>query len=266
MPIICDIPLRNLTQAEFGPLAYDVLGHVYRIHNELGRYFDEQIYKRALATCRSDVRLEVPIEISFRTYRTRSRLDVLVGDCGVLEFKAVEAFSPRHRAQLTHYLHLVGLSHGLLVNVRTEKVEHLFVNAPLSHSERYGFARRLGNWDSGIPSATFIKDILFELLADWGTGLELPLYEEALTHFLGGTEHVVRQAEVQFEGRTVWRQDFRHSADGVALKLTAFEDDQCLADFEKHAHRLLDHTSLTAIVWANVGRKLVTFSTLRKKG
>ena len=92
MPIKCDIPLRNLNQAEFGPLAYSVLGDVYRIHNDLGRYFDEQIYKRALGRCRPDVRLEEPIQISFRTFHTKCKLDVLVADGGVFEFKAVEVF------------------------------------------------------------------------------------------------------------------------------------------------------------------------------
>ncbi len=58
MPIRCDVPLRNLTQDEFGPLAFDVLGDVYRIHNELGRCFDEKIFKRVLASCRPDVRVE----------------------------------------------------------------------------------------------------------------------------------------------------------------------------------------------------------------
>ena len=265
MPITCNIPLRNLNQEEFGPLAYSVLGDVYRIHNELGRYFDEQIYKRALGSCRPDVRLEEPISISFRTFHTHCKLDVLVGDGGVFEFKAAESFSPRHKAQLIHYLHLAGLSRGLLVNVRTEHVEHHFVNAPLARDERYQFVPRLRNWDSSVPAAAFLHDTLLDMLADWGTGLELPLYEEALIHFLGGLDFVVRPADVQFQDRNIWRQDFRHAAENVVFKLTAFEDDESLDNFEKHARRLLDHTSLTALIWANIGRRVVTFSTLRKK-
>lgn len=265
MPIKCDIPLRNLTQAEFGPLAYSVLGDVYRIHNDLGRYFDEQIYKRALGRCRPDVRLEEPIQISFRTFHTKCKLDVVVADGGVFEFKAVEVFSPRHKAQLIHYLHLVGLSHGLLVNVRTEKVEHLFVNAPLTRDERFRFVPEQRTWDSGLPSATFFRETLLDLLADWGTGLELPLYEEALTHFLGGQNFVVRPAEVQFQEQVIWRQDFRHTAEHVAFKLTAFEDEDSLDNFEKHVDRLLVHTSLDAVIWANIGRRVVTFATLKSK-
>ncbi len=265
MPIHCEIPLKNLSQTEFGPLAYSVLGDVYRIHNDLGRYFDEQIYKRALGRCRPDIRLEVPIQISFRTFHTKCKLDVLVSDSGVFEFKAVEAFSPRHKAQLIHYLHLVGLSHGLLVNVRSEKVEHSFVNAPMTRDERFRFVPEQRTWDSGLPNASFFRETLLDLLTDWGTGLELPLYEDALTHLLGGQEFVVRPAEVQFQEQVIWRQDFRHAAEGIAFKLTAFEEEDSLDNFEKHVDRLLAHTALTAVIWANIGRKVVTFSTLKAK-
>ena len=266
MPITCQTPLRNLTQAEFGPQVYNVLGDVYRIHKELGRYFDEQIYKRALAACRPDIQLEVPIQISFRTFQTHCKLDVVAAGSGVFEFKAAETFSPRHKAQLIHYLHLARLSRGLLVNVRTEQVEHHFVNAPLTHTERFQFILRLRIWDSGVPQSDFLRETLLDLLADWGTGLELPLYEEALAHFLGGPGLIVRPADVLFQDRVIGRQDFRHAAEHVAFKLTAFEEDAALNDFEKHVRRLLDHTSLAAVIWCNIGRRVVTFSTVRGRG
>ena len=34
--------------------------------------------------------------------------------------------------------------------------------------------------------------------------------------------------------------------------------------FEAHALRLLEHTSLNAILWANVGRRIVAFKTLKR--
>ena len=108
--------------------------------------------------------------------------------------------------------------------------------------QRYQFIAGLRTWDTGVPKAVFLRDLLLEMLADWGTGLELPLYEEA-----------------------VGRQDFRHVAENVAFKLTAFEDDASLDNFEKHARRLNDHTSLEALIWANIGGHVVTFSTLRAK-
>ena len=60
MPIIIRTPLRRLSQAEFGDLAYAVMGCVFQIHSEMGRFFDEKIYKRELAHRYPGVQLEVP--------------------------------------------------------------------------------------------------------------------------------------------------------------------------------------------------------------
>ena len=71
---------------------------VFAIHNELGRIFEEDIYKRALAVRRHDVRLEEPIDVTIRTFTKQYSMDVLVAGGGLFEFKAVDYFVPRHRA------------------------------------------------------------------------------------------------------------------------------------------------------------------------
>ena len=50
MPITTRIPIRRLSQAEFGDIAYEVMLHVFAIHNEIGRFFDEKItgFERSL--------------------------------------------------------------------------------------------------------------------------------------------------------------------------------------------------------------------------
>jgi hypothetical protein len=53
----------------------------------------------------------------------------------------------------------------------------------------------------------------------------------------------------------------RHLSPGVAFKLTAFTDR--LDAFESHAYRLLRHTTLQAMHWANITHQHVTFRTLR---
>ncbi len=68
MPITTRIPLRRLNQSEFGDIAYEVMRHVFAIHNELGRFFDEKIYKAELAQRMSDggsqqVEVDVPVAI-----------------------------------------------------------------------------------------------------------------------------------------------------------------------------------------------------------
>ena len=128
MPIILKHPTRRMSQAEFGDLAYEVMRVVFRIRDELGRFFDEKIYKRELALRVPGAELEVPIEVSHRSFTKLYFLDVLVSGGAVFEFKTVEALTRRHEAQLLHYLLLAELPHGKLVNLRPEILEHKFVN------------------------------------------------------------------------------------------------------------------------------------------
>jgi len=48
MPMTMSTRVRRLSQSEFGELAYDVMGCVFALHDELGRLFDETLYKREL--------------------------------------------------------------------------------------------------------------------------------------------------------------------------------------------------------------------------
>src|SRR4051794_30693380 len=109
MPVTLRTPIRHLSQAEFGDLAYSVMGCVFQIHRDMGRFFDEKIYKRELAQCLPGVQIEVPIEITHADFRKLQYIDVLVNAGGPFEFKAVEALAPRHSAQLLHYMLLTEL-------------------------------------------------------------------------------------------------------------------------------------------------------------
>ena len=136
MPITTSIPIQRLSQSVFGEIAYEVMKHTFDIHNEIGRFFDEKIYKRLLATRLPCVNLEIPIDVIFETFHRQYFLDVLVADGGVFEFKAVEKITGRHRAQLLNYLLLCDLAHGKLINVRPESIEHEFVNTQWRFTDR----------------------------------------------------------------------------------------------------------------------------------
>ena len=64
MPITVKTPIRRLTQSEFGEIAYEVMGVVYRLQSELGRFFIERVYKQALLASLPGVEVEVPIELT----------------------------------------------------------------------------------------------------------------------------------------------------------------------------------------------------------
>jgi hypothetical protein len=99
-------------------------------------------------------------------------------------------------------------------------------------------------------------------LRDIGTGLGANLYEEALTHHLGGEEQALQDVEI-ISGKTVLGlQNFRLVAPGAAFKVTASSAAPSM--FEIHARRLLEHTRLEAIQWINITLNEVSFRTIRR--
>src|SRR5215475_6987097 len=123
MPVTTRSPIRRLSQAEFGDLRFP------------------------------GVELEFPIEVSHATFKKVQYIDVLVSCGGPFEFKTVDAITPRHPAQLLHYMLLVDLGHGKLVNLRRESVQHEFVNTTLRREDRVRFGIRCDDWDDGVAGA-----------------------------------------------------------------------------------------------------------------
>jgi len=254
---------RRMTQEEFGALAYEVMECVFGIHNRLGRFFDEKIYRDEIARRLPDVRTEVRVEVSFEGFAKTYFIDLLVDDGAVFELKKVAALNDKHRAQLLNYLLLAELPRGKLVNLRPPLVEHEFVNTTLARDDRTGFAVREEAWRDRDGSGTAVKEIVVAFLRDWGTCLDLHLYEEALTHFLGGDNAVVAEANVVTDGRRLGTQRVRLAGPATAFKITALRD-RDRPHFQTHTRRFLQHTDLQSIHWINVTRTAVTFTTLTK--
>ncbi len=261
MPIVRPTPLRALSQDEFRDLSFAVKGTVIDIHREFGRLFDERVYKLELARRLPGVRLETPVDVTHRDFSKRYFLDVLVADGGLFEFKAVDAFTPRHRAQLVHYLMLCDLEHAMLVATRADRLVTEFVNTTFSTRERLRYRTDTARWDAGSAGAAKLAEITNAMLADWGAGLDVGLYEEALTNFLGGEPAVVRPVPVTTAGVRLIEQKVRLAAEGVAFKVTTFGE--IPPSFEPHARHFLEHTDLVAIQWININPHCVTFTTIK---
>lgn len=133
MPVTVHAETRRMDQDEFGRVAYDVMKCVFGLHNALGRFFHEDIYRDEIAWRFPGSRKEVQIEVCFRDFRKDYFMDLLVNAGAVFELKAVQALTDRHRSQLMNYLLLAELPHGKLINLGPELVEHEFVNALLTH-------------------------------------------------------------------------------------------------------------------------------------
>ncbi|MEJ7594623.1 MAG: GxxExxY protein [Planctomycetaceae bacterium] len=250
-----------MTQQEFGGVAYEVMQHLFAVHHEFGRLFDEIVYKRELAARMDDVQLEVSVDVAHETFTKRYFADAIVGGGGLFEFKAAEAIHARHRAQAINYLLLFGLHHAKIVNTRTEQVQHEFVNCqdllanlrdPEIHSD---------NFQVTVPGAGRFRDTLVSLVRDWGTGLELPLYNEALQHFFQEELPLDPKVSVIGSKGVIADQEMRLLAPDVAFKLTALHRREDA--FLTHARCLLHHTSLKAILWANLTRGAIKFTTIQ---
>lgn len=262
MPVRIGAEIRRMEQEEFATVAYEVMSHAFSIHKELGRFFREEIYQGLLASRLPHSQVEVPITVSHRTFEKTLFIDLLVDGGAPFELKTVRSLRGAHRAQLLNYLLLTELAHGKLVNFRPESVEHEFANTMLRHNDRVRFEVAADGWVELADSRQPLMPMVIDLLRDWGTCLSVPLYAQAITHFLGGRDYVVRPVEVFSENRQVGTQNVRLAAPGIAFKVTAF--DPPTDAFENHARRFLKHARLQAIQWINISLDLVTFRTIRR--
>jgi GxxExxY protein len=258
MPIVSQYALTTLDREDFGKLSYEAYGQILQIRKELGRCFDEKHYKQALSHCRSDLILEAPILVSHGSYKKFYFMDALLALGGILEFKASEFVLARHRSQLLHYLMLAELRHGLLINVRPDRVTQEFVNNALTRQDRLQFKIIRESWRLELPGAAQFEQLLSDLLHDWGTCLDLSLYEEALTHFCGSVGAVNTTTTVSLNGESLGPKTMRFVEGRTAFKLTCFDDENSITDFICHGQKLVNHTDLDALLWANIGRHHVT--------
>ena len=101
-----------------------ILSNFYRVHNELGYGFLENVYKNALYFALKDEGLKCETEKQIKVYFDGRVVgtyyaDILVEDCIILELKTVKEISPAHEAQLINYLKAKDIEIGYLLNFGT---------------------------------------------------------------------------------------------------------------------------------------------------
>jgi GxxExxY protein len=261
MPIRCDFDIPNRSKEEFGKLDYLVMKHAFASHNEIGRLADEMVYQidffERVAEAGFAARREVGIEVCFDSFFKTYRIDVALSDGGVYELKTVASILPKHEAQLRNYLMMLDLSHGKVVNFRGDSVESRFVNCAIKSAERRMFRVSLDHWEGGHR----LRSLIEALLVDWGTGLELALYQQALAHLLSDGCDSTQRIEL-VRGKTgIGSQAFVLSAPGEAVKLTALR--KSLEGYRVNLQKLLRVSPLEKMHWINIDLHEVTFSTLK---
>jgi GxxExxY protein len=266
MPIRCSQQFEWIEEDEFRALDYRVMGYAFAIHNDLGPVFNEKVYQHALAaSCARggfDVQTELPIAVEFGSFKKLLYIDLIVEGKTIYELKTATTLTPAHYTQALNYLLLAGGRHGKLVNFRPNSVEHKFVSTTLTDEERRRLTYSMDRWNSIDSDSRWFKDIVIELLDDWGGFLDIQLLYDAICHFRDGEEQVIQPIEVHHNGCSLGTQRAHLLSPTVAFKISAVTKD--VVGYEKHLRRLLAHTTLTSIQWVNLDHHTVRFVTLSK--
>lgn len=103
-------------------LSYEVIGAALEVHRIKGPGLVESIYNKCMMRefeLRSIPFIrESSVQIEYKGYQFEDtlRMDYFVGECLVVELKAVEQVLPIHKAQVLSYMKLVNAPLGLLIN------------------------------------------------------------------------------------------------------------------------------------------------------
>jgi len=268
MPIEVFSEIRIFDQPEFHALDHRIMPVVFEIHNEFGRFLDEAVYKRAIAArvakaSLASVEREVRIRVTHEGFAKDYFMDLLFDHALMLEAKAASAISPAHRNQSLNYLFLSGMQHGRLVNMRSEKVQHEFVSTHLTPQLRRQFALVDKGWHEINSESKWLKEMIAALLVDWGAFLDIALYQEAITYFLGGPEKVYLPVEIFADSsQSIGFQKSHLLTDDMAFAFSAVGRSR--ERMKEHQLRFLRHTRLRYIQWVNFNRDQIEFTTLRR--
>jgi hypothetical protein len=189
-------------------------------------------------------------------------MDLLVGDAAIYELKTAQKLSSDHESQLLNYMLLRNARHGKLLNFRPPKIETRFVNNPITAEAQKSFLANTDRWRELDQSSKLLRTLFLELLTDWGAFLELSLYTEALVHFLGDEQNVIKMVPLRRDGLSLGSQRLHLLTSDIAFRITAFNTG--LADYENHLRSLLQHSPLWALQWINMDHHNIQFVTLDK--
>lgn len=266
MPITCHASIRVLTLEDFKRLDHEVMRHAFASQNELGRLCEEAVYQADLAARLrangfSETHTRMGVRVSHFDFAKTYYVDLLA-DHALYELKAVPVFSDRHRAQLIHYMLLLGLRCGKLLNFGSERVDGRLHATRLTPSIRRKITTDMSRWQPQSPHCEGLQKIMLALLDDWGAYLEVSLYEKALIHFLGGPDWVNQRVPLCRGAVTLGDHPMNIHTRGNGFVVTSFTTE--LAVHETNLRKLLAHSPLRTLQWINLKHALIQFTTLTR--
>jgi GxxExxY protein len=262
MPVQCVLPVKPISMDEFRKLDYQIMRHAFDSHNKIGRLADESVYQADFAerSIRAgfQVHREVKITLSHRSYRKDLFIDHLINQMGVYELKVVKSITDAHRSQLLTYLYLLNQERGKIINFGSNEVQSEFVNAAIPYQDRKVFSIEHSSYRG---SETF-KQLICELVEDWGTSLSVSLYREAVVSLLGGSESVEVNLPMTRDRIQLANQRFQLVSDEEAFHITALAKPD--PGYESHLARLLCLSPLKQLHWVNIEHHRLRFVSLAR--
>lgn len=266
MPIECCFDIEPISQSQFHETDHLVMHHAFDIQNELGRLCNESIYHAELIhRCeQSGLRVvsEGEIVVSLDLLKKSYYLDALVSAGSIYELKAVSDLNGGHESQLLNYLFLSDMRHGKLINFSSPSVQYRFVSTNIDSERRFSFVVNMDHWDDHLPSSMALQNLVFKLLREWGAFLDISLYQEAVVHFLGGEDYLMRSVDIFVNRRVVGRQNMYLLDVKTGLHVSSVV--RHAETYKKQLSRILQHTSLEQIQWLNFNRETIHLITLKK--
>jgi len=268
MPIKCKFQANPISESDFYSLDYEVMAIAFSIHNDMGRFWGEEIYQNELAyRCQkagfNNVATEVPIQLSFNDFEKYFYIDLLINSA-VYEIKTAQALSGEHQKQTINYLLLTGLNHGKLINMRPQSVQHRFVSTKITREKRYDFTIDDRQWREFDEDSIWLKQMFTSLLNEWGAFLTIDLFYEAIEHFRGGKEMVIKEIDGMDGSRSPGKQKAHLLNSEIALKISSVTKMKDEEYYELHLHRFIQYTSLKAVHWINFNHDTIVFKTIIK--
>ncbi|MGH7496287.1 MAG: GxxExxY protein [bacterium] len=267
MPIQYGFTPKVIPEKEFHRIDYEVMALVFAIHNDMGRLWNEKIYQNELVNrCRKagfeKVVTEVPLTVSYQDFQKTYKVDLILNDAVIYELKTVRALTGEHQQQALHYLFLLGLQHGKLINMRPPSVEHRFVSTQSTREKRFDFTVDDKHWQELDEDSVWLKQIMINFLKEWGAFLDTSLFYEAIYHFRGGEERVVKAIEIKNGVNRLGTQKFYLINSCTMFDISSMTKDENY--YERHLHRFLHYTPFKATQWINFNHDQIIFKTILK--
>ncbi len=126
--------------------------------------------------------------------------------------------------------------------------------------DRYDIVFDDEQWLELDEDSNWLKALIVELMMDWGAYLETSLFYEAIYHFRGSEDHVVKDIDVVLNETKLGNQKVHLINPNTEFKLTAIT--KGIKGYRQNLSRIIHLTSLKAIQWINFSHRVISFETI----